>query len=718
MVTDAHQFGRRVAGRVLGRVAAGAAAAVLCVAAGAGIAQAQAGTGQTQAGAGQGRAGTAQAQAGTARTQTAAARPGHPAGLAGSGPGHFARPAGLHVLKVNLHRQYLARLSHLKLGRVSGILRPWGWHRTAAHTGAAKTQPANCTEPACDVTYGGGPVQHDPQVFLVLWGPNWEPGITGLSQWQTALDMIGLYAGLGVTPQDTWSPVTAQYGDGSGFPAFTGAALHALEEDTSTPPAGATKAQLAAEAAASAAYFTSQGFTIDTDSQIVVATQSGTCPQGFGAPGVCPGSPAPYCAWHDSLSSGSFANVPFTNLPYILDAGTFCYEDNVNPGSSGLYDGVDISAGHEYAESIADPLPHTGYWDPSDGISGGEVADKCVPGFASAANVTLSTGTFALQRLWSNAASGCVLAATEDAVTVTSPGTQETGVNGSASLQLAGTSSGGHPLQWTATGLPPGLSVSSSGLVSGTVTTAGSYAPVLYASDGTGATGSASITWNVVADTVTVGTPANQTSYAQAAIKLKLSGSSSAGLTPLTWSGSLPAGMNINTATGLLGGAPYNPGTWTVTPTATDTGGVTGSTSFSWTILPDAGNQLKETSAKMCLNDNKSMATVGNAVNVFHCKPPGSILGLGAQLWTFGSGQLTVFGLCLSDPGSGGTGTKLVLAKCQGATSEVWTHQANGEYVLKLNGLCLTDPNDSTSNGTAVTITGCTAATSQQWALP
>jgi Ricin-type beta-trefoil lectin domain/Putative Ig domain len=306
-------------------------------------------------------------------------------------------------------------------------------------------------------------------------------------------------------------------------------------------------------------------------------------------------------------------------------------------------------------------------------------------------------------------------------VTVTSPGTQTTGVNGGVSVQLAGASSGSNPLQWTATGLPPGLSISGSGLITGTATTAGTYSPVVYASDDTGATGSASFTWNVVADTVTVTSPGNQTSYAQAAVNVPLSGSSSAGLTPLAWGGTLPAGMVINSSgstTGVITGAPYNAGTVAVTATATDTGGISGSASFTWTIKPDVGKQLKETSAKRCLNDNESIATAGNAVNVWRCQPAGSLLGLGAQDWSFVKGELKVFGLCLSDPKSGGTGTKLALARCTGVTSQVWTHQANGEYVLKLNGLCLTDPNDSTKNGTQVTVTACKASTSQQWALP
>jgi ricin-type beta-trefoil lectin protein/putative Ig domain-containing protein len=633
-------------------------------------------------------------------------------------PAHLALPAGVHVATVNLHRRYLADLKHVKVGKISGILRPRGWHAP----GAAKAKTATCTEPDCNVSYGGGPVQHNPAVFLVLWGPNWEPGATG-TEWPTALEMINLYEGLGVTPLDTWSPITAQYSDGSGFPAFTGGSLAGLVIDDTTPPTGATVDQLGAEAEAYASYF---GFdsAINTDSQIVVATQSLTCPEGFAAP-LC-GTPqgSPYCAWHAYFSDSSFTDIPFTNLPYMLDAGTFCGANWVNPGNAGMYDGLTMAEGHEYAESITDPIGQTGWIDKSD-TSGGEIGDKCDWALGvKGANVTLPTGTFAMQPLWSNAAGGCVMAATgEDTVSITSPGTQNTGVNGTVSLQLTGTSSGGHPLQWTASGLPPGLSISPSGLITGTATTAKTYTPTLYANDDTGAASVAKVTWNVVTgDTVTVTNPGNQTSYAQAAVSVPLSGSSSDGFTPLSWGGTFPAGLYIPYpyTSGVLTGAPYNPGTWPVTITATDTAGITGSTSFSWTVKPDVGKQLKESSAKKCLNDKNSVTTVGNAVNIYYCKPAGSIVGLGAQDWSYSTttGQLKVFGLCLADPKNGGTGTKLATAKCTSATSEHWTYKTNGEYVLKLNSLCLTDPNAATKNGIRVTITACHDTTAQKWTKP
>ncbi|WP_443667716.1 putative Ig domain-containing protein [Kitasatospora humi] len=83
-------------------------------------------------------------------------------------------------------------------------------------------------------------------------------------------------------------------------------------------------------------------------------------------------------------------------------------------------------------------------------------------------------------------------------VTVTNPGSQSTAVGGAASLQVKATdSASGQTLTYSASGLPTGLSISSSGLISGTATTAGTYNVTVTAKDATGASGSASFTWTV-----------------------------------------------------------------------------------------------------------------------------------------------------------------------------------------------------------------------------
>ncbi|MFG2435332.1 putative Ig domain-containing protein [Streptomyces sp. NPDC048508] len=87
---------------------------------------------------------------------------------------------------------------------------------------------------------------------------------------------------------------------------------------------------------------------------------------------------------------------------------------------------------------------------------------------------------------------------TGNTVTVTNPGNRSTATGSSVSLQIAATDSAGAALTYSATGLPTGLSISSSsGLVSGTASTAGTYAVTVTAKDGTGASGSASFAWTV-----------------------------------------------------------------------------------------------------------------------------------------------------------------------------------------------------------------------------
>jgi hypothetical protein len=84
-------------------------------------------------------------------------------------------------------------------------------------------------------------------------------------------------------------------------------------------------------------------------------------------------------------------------------------------------------------------------------------------------------------------------------VTVTSPGNQTGTVGTAASVQVhASDSASGQTLTYSASGLPPGLSINSStGLISGTPTTAGTYNVTVTARDGTGASGSAAFTWTI-----------------------------------------------------------------------------------------------------------------------------------------------------------------------------------------------------------------------------
>jgi hypothetical protein len=541
-----------------------------------------------------------------------------------------SQPAGRlpGVRVINLHRAYEAMLGHVKPGKIAGIAYARG--KAPKPALANRANQTSCTEPACPVTYNGGPVQHNPHVYLLLWGPNWSTS----TEEPSAQYLEYFYGGLGVLAEDDWSTITSQYADGSGHPVFNGSVFAGAFQDTTTPPAGATQAQIAAEADAFAA---THALADLTDTQIVVATQEGTCPAGFDAPSVC-SSPGTNCGWHSS------SNEPYINLPYLLDAGATCGENAVNTGTAGTNDGFSLIGGQLYADTITDPYPAGGaapgtspnaaWADTADTVSGGEIGDKCAWGQSwspsdPAENVDLSTPIgvqpFAMQKLWSNAAGGCVMTgAMQDQVTITSPGTQTSTVGVAVSLQVHGSSSGGNPLTWNAIGLPTGLAMSSTGLITGTPTT---------------------------------------------------------------------------------------PATYPVTISATDETGAGSSVSFYWTVKL-AGGPITGYDA-LCLDDYGGGTSDGNKVDVWQCNNTSS------QAWTLNTNKtLTVDGVCLSDHDYTGADTKLVLWSCVGNRNEQWTHQSNGEYVLATNGLCLTDPGDSTVNGTQVEIRACHDYKDQHWSLP
>lgn len=87
---------------------------------------------------------------------------------------------------------------------------------------------------------------------------------------------------------------------------------------------------------------------------------------------------------------------------------------------------------------------------------------------------------------------------TGNTVTVTNPGSRSTTTGSAVSLQISATDSAAATLTYSASGLPTGLSISgSTGLISGTASTAGTYQVTVTAKDSTGASGSASFSWTV-----------------------------------------------------------------------------------------------------------------------------------------------------------------------------------------------------------------------------
>jgi serine protease len=258
-----------------------------------------------------------------------------------------------------------------------------------------------------NLSYHGGTVETMPTIYLVFWGSQW----TKNDPSGEAAILEKFYTGVGGS---SWLNSVTQYCQGvasgtyfcksGGTPAGDPSGIFATASDVwydsaASAPSRPSQSQLAAEAVKAAAHFGNTTAGSNNSVQYVIATASGNNASGFGTQ---------YCAWHSSTSSTS-GNIAYTNLPYITDAGGSC---GANFNGLGPNAGITIVGGHEMAETITDQFPNTGWLD-----SGGEeIGDKCAwitSGQGASANITLGTGTFAVQSLWSNAfnsdAGGCVV---------------------------------------------------------------------------------------------------------------------------------------------------------------------------------------------------------------------------------------------------------------------------------------------------------------------
>jgi hypothetical protein len=286
----------------------------------------------------------------------------------------------------------------------------------AAGTGAVQQMSMRSAQPHAATTsnnlyyHGGvggfGVETGSDKVYLVYWGSQW----TGNDPSGEATVQQSFFNGVGGS---SWNKSVTQYcegvsvttgtvfcnGAGTAATNPTGVLAGVWFDAGASAPRHPSQSQLAGEAVNAADHFGNTGAGSNNQVQYVIATATGNNSRGFGTR---------YCAWHSSTSS-SYGNIAYTNMPYITDAGASC---GANFNGLGSKAGITIVGGHEFGETETDIFPNGGWLD----SSGAENGDKCAwisSGQGAAADITLTTGTFAVQSLWSNAfnggAGGCVL---------------------------------------------------------------------------------------------------------------------------------------------------------------------------------------------------------------------------------------------------------------------------------------------------------------------
>ena len=367
---------------------------------------------------------------------------------------------------------------------------------------------------------GVGVVTSQPKVYLVVWGSQWGTQSGSFPAYHYSGDPMGIvpdleafFSGLG-TNHELWSGVATQYCQGIPTGSITcplsashvaypsGGVLAGVMEDTSsTPPPGLRVARRPPPSPACRSPrrpptpLPSSETRVPTR-QYVIMSPTGTNPDNWSDPRTG------FCAYHDNTGDGwpsqglTGPDVPYTNFPYQTDSN--CWQGTVN--NPGELDGVTIVGGHEYSETLTDPFPSSGWTDAKDR----EIGDKCLglnPGLPGAPiDLTLATGTFAVQGMWSNdlkkGKGDCAVSHT--LVLMANPGKQRTVVGSPVSLSIGALDAvSGQTLGYGAAGLPAGLTINAaSGLISGRPTTRGVSLVTVTASGGVNS-GSVSFKWSV-----------------------------------------------------------------------------------------------------------------------------------------------------------------------------------------------------------------------------
>jgi len=287
------------------------------------------------------------------------------------------------------------------------VLRGAVIHRTveaSAHVNAAHgARPTRSSNLYYHGGVGGIGIETAPRVYVVFYGSQWSSDPSGEATLvQKFLNGVGGSSWLNSVVQYCQGVSSGTYfcnGAGTAAGNPSGILAGVWFDNGAAAPSRPAQSDLAAEAVRAAAHFGNTAAGSNATTQYVIATAHGNNSSGFGTQ---------YCAYHSSTSS-SYGYVAYTNLPYMTDAGATC---GANFNGLGPNAGVTIVEGHELAETITDQFPNGGWLDGS----GAENGDKCAwitSGQGATANITISTGTFPVQSLWSNAFNsgkgGCVL---------------------------------------------------------------------------------------------------------------------------------------------------------------------------------------------------------------------------------------------------------------------------------------------------------------------
>lgn len=237
-----------------------------------------------------------------------------------------------------------------------------------------------------------------------------------------------------------------------------------------------------------------------------------------------------------------------------------------------------------------------------------------------------------------------IILPSQPVVITTAPSLPDATVNTAYSLPFAvGGGTAPYTFSLTAGSLPPGMTFSSAGVVSGTSATLGTFNFTVLVTDAMAQTASLACTLRVIPPQLTITTASLSSGTAGTAYNQTLS--TGGGSPPVTWSlanGALPPGVTLSSV-GVISGTPSANGSFSFTAAVTDASLQTASRQFTIAVSP----------TPLAIN---AATLSGGTVGVFYTASLTATGGATPYTWSIASGQPPA-GLALSQAGGTISGT-------------------------------------------------------------
>jgi hypothetical protein len=284
--------------------------------------------------------------------------------------------------------------------------------------------------------------------------------------------------------------------------------------------------------------------------------------------------------WKDSINTGSHTASLWNSSGKLLASATFANETASGWQEVLFSQPVQITAGTTYVVSYHNNQCYSsgeGYF--ATPLTNGPLTAPINAGvYAYSTNVVFPSNTYNAENYWVDVLFSAAQAQSPPAIT--SPLTASGAVGVAFSYTITATN---NPTSFNATGLPAGLSVNTTtGLISGTPTAAGSFSVTLSATNSAG-TGTATLALTIgqAQSAPTITSPLTASGTFGVAFSYQITASNN----PTSFNATgLRSGLSVNTTTGLISGTPRGSGgTFSVTLSATNAAG-TGSATLALTI--------------------------------------------------------------------------------------------------------------------------------------